>query len=159
MYPYVPFARISICLYCILRVRLPISAVLFSVTLRLSSGSCMKCVYVCMDVVSAAPWADWAARTKVLRPVPPDLCSGSTTASSWTTAERARIRLVSCLPCRTICPTAAVSVATLRNLRYDKAVTAALHAGARGTNELISKGMLVCKQLFSGHLLCFNSPA
>jgi methyl coenzyme M reductase subunit C len=77
----------------------------------------LKCVCVCMDAVSATPWADSAARTRAPRPAQPDPCSGSTTASSSTTSERAKIHSVLCLPCRTICPTAAVSVATRRNSR------------------------------------------
>jgi len=44
-----------------------------------------------MDVVGAAPWADSVAPTRALRPAQPDLCSGSTTASSWTTTERTEI--------------------------------------------------------------------
>jgi hypothetical protein len=83
-----------------------------------TEGSCMKCdVCVCMDAASAEAWAVSAAQTRAHRPARPDLCSGSTTANSWTTAGRAKVRSVLCLPCRTICPTAAVSVATRRNSR------------------------------------------
>jgi len=51
----------------------------------------LKCWRVCMDVVGAASWADSVAPTRALRPAQPDLCSGSTTASSWTTTERTEI--------------------------------------------------------------------
>jgi hypothetical protein len=51
-------------------------------------------------------------------------------------------------------------VATRRNSRYDRAVTAAaLHADARGADDLISKGMFIGRKWFSVHLLSFNSTA
>ena len=87
----------------------------------------VTCWRVRMDVVGAAPWAGSVAPTRALRPAPPDLCFGSSTASSLTTAARTGIHWASCHPCRITYPTAAVSVATSRNWRYGNRHFASKH--------------------------------